>query len=177
MSRGLSELAVSNYALPANMAYASSESGDTSSVVMANYAINSMPILDSSFTPATIRDHEIHRSGDPCLCLQDYPSFSTSNASYGKTGPWSGNPKVAYYPRPPDETPHQYGAPHPIVFGPHAVPDCLGGPSLEREPRMFRILENLQISSKVFFSMKVNSNDDLKHPIIDGQGPGSTRKP
>ncbi|KAF8344407.1 hypothetical protein F5887DRAFT_971000 [Amanita rubescens] len=134
MFRGLPEPAVSNYALPANMTYASPESGNTSSVVMANYAINSMPILDSSFTSATIRDNEIHRSSDPYSRLQDYPSFSASNPSYGEAVPWSGNPAAAYYPRPLGETLHQYGA---VIFCPHAAPSgCLGGPSLEQEPRM-----------------------------------------
>ena len=136
MSRGLPEPAASNYALPANMSYASPESGDTSSVaIMTNYAINSMPILDSSFTPATIGNNEIHQSCDPYSHLGDYPSFSTSNASYGETGPWSGNP-VAYYPRPLGGTLHQYGAPHPVIFCPHAVAvPPLGSPILEQEPR------------------------------------------
>lgn len=142
MSLGPLEPVASNYALPANLTYTSPELCDPSSVVMANYAINSMSI-DSSFTPPidwTTRDNGIHRSCEPCSHLQHYSAFSASNISYCETDPWSRNPAVPH-PRPLREANHQYEAPRPIAYPLLvAVPpsDRLKGPGLGLESRMLR---------------------------------------
>ena len=147
MSLGPLEPAASNYALPTNLTYTSPESCDPTSVVMTNYAINSMSILNSSFTPVigwAPLDNGIHRSCEPCSHLQNHPAFSVSNISYREIDPWLRNPTVpqAHRPRPLREAHHHYEVPRPIAHPLHvtAVPpsDCLEGLGLCPEARMLR---------------------------------------
>ena len=135
MSLGPLEPAASNYALPANLTY--TESCDPSSVVMANYTINSMSILDSSFIPAAAwasLDNG-HRSCEPYSHLQNDPVFSVLNI-YRETDPWSRNPTIPR-PRLLREAHRQYEAPYPLHV---AVPpsDRLNGVGLGPEARMLR---------------------------------------
>ena len=146
MSLAQFEPAASNYALPAHLTYTSPESCDlSSSVVMANYPINSTSILHSSFTPAAIGatlNNGTHRSCEPYYDshLQNYPAFAASNTSYRDTDRLSGNPTVPYHPRPLGVVLHQYEAPGPLIHPLRvaAPSERLKGFDLDPEPRMLR---------------------------------------